>query len=491
MNIEDYKNFNREISRRTFLQRSYGGLGGIALGSLLGSNKLFGAAKSGAGAQYSGLGQPGLPHFPPKAKRVIYLFMSGGPSHIDLFDYKPELKKRQGDDLPDSVRGEQRLTGMTANQKNFPMFGSLGNFAQHGKSGTWMSDLLPYTSQVVDDIAVVRSMHTEAINHDPGITLINTGSQIPGQPSAGAWASYGLGSSNQNMPSYVVLLSQGNGKNPGQPIFSRLWGSGFLPSSHQGVMLRSGDDPVLYLNNPPGITRENRRAQLDKIAAINEMKYAHQGDPEIATRISQYEMAFRMQAAAPEIADLSDEPQSTFDLYGEDAREPGTFAYNCLLSRRMAERGVRFSQLFHRGWDQHNTLDKNLRAQCKDTDQASAALVTDLKQRGMLDDTLVIWGGEFGRTAYSQGSLGSGRDHHGRCFSMWMAGGGIKGGTTYGETDDFGYNIVKDPAHIRDLNATMLHCLGIDHERFTFPFQGLDQRLTGVEHAHVIKGVLG
>ena len=407
MNIEDYKNFNREISRRTFLQRSSGGLGGIALGSLLGSNKLFGA--SNTAAQYKGLGMPGLPHFPAKAKRVIYLFMSGGPSHLDLFDYKPELKKRQGDDLPDSVRQGQRLTGMTANQKNFPMFGSLGNFAQHGKSGTWMSDLLPYTSQVVDDIAVLRSMHTEAINHDPGITLINTGSQIPGQPSAGAWASYGLGSTNQNMPAYVVLLSQGNGKNPGQPIFSRLWGSGFLPSSHQGVMLRSGDDPVLYLNNPPGITRENRRAQLDKIAAINEMKYDYQGDPEIATRISQYEMAFRMQSAAPEIADLSDEPQSTFDLYGEDAREPGTFAYNCLLSRRMAERGVRFSQLFHRGWDQHNTLDKNLRAQCKDTDQASAALVTDLKQRGMLDDTLVIWGGEFGRTAYSQGSLGSGQ----------------------------------------------------------------------------------
>ena len=490
MNLDAFQNFNREISRRTFLHRSYGSLGSIALGSMLGANKLHAAAKAKTGLLDDGTGLPGLPHFKPKAKRVIYLFMSGGPSHIDLFDHKPELKKREGEDLPDSVRQGQRLTGMTANQKNFPLFGSLGNFAQHGKSGTWMSDLLPYTSQIVDDIAVVRSMHTEAINHDPGITLINTGSQIPGQPSAGAWASYGLGSDNQNMPSYVVLLSQGNGKNPGQPIFSRLWGSGFLPSNHQGVLLRSGDDPVLYLNNPPGISRDNRRAQLDKIAALNEMKLAHHGDPEIATRISQYEMAFRMQTAAPEIADLSDEPQSTFDLYGEDARQPGTFAYNCLIARRMAERGVRFSQLFHRGWDQHGALDKNLRAQCKDTDQASAALVTDLKQRGMLDDTLVIWGGEFGRTAYSQGALGSGRDHHGRCFSMWLAGGGIKGGVTYGETDDFSYNIVKDPVHIRDLNATMLHCMGIDHERFTYLFQGLNQRLTGVEHAHVVKGVL-
>lgn len=462
-----------QSSRRTFL-------GQAALGSLLGS------AAAGKAAR------PDLPHHKPTAKRVIYLFMSGGPSHIDLFDYKPEMEKRHGEELPPSVRGTQRVTGMTAGQKSFPVCGPIGEFAQHGKSGTWMSsDFLPHTAKVADDIAVIRSMHTEAINHDPGITYINTGSQIPGQPSAGAWASYGLGSVNQNMPAYIVLLSQGNGKNPGQPIFSRLWGSGFLPSNHQGVLLRSSGDPVLYLKDPPGITRENRRAQLDDLAALNRLKLEKSGDPEIETRIAQYEMAFRMQAAAPEIADLSDEPESTFELYGEDARQPGTYAYNCLMARRMAERDVRFIQLFHRGWDQHNSLPTHLAAQCKDTDQASAALVTDLKERGLLSDTLVIWGGEFGRTAYGQGKLGTGRDHHGRCFSMWMAGGGVRGGVSYGETDDFSYNIADKPVHIRDLNATMLHCLGIDHERFTHRFQGLDQRLTGVEHAHVVKEILG
>lgn len=465
------------ISRRTFLGQSSGGLGAIALGSLLGENA-------------NGAAITDFPHYAPKAKRVIYLFMSGGPSHIDLFDYKPHLIKNHGEELPDSIRGDQRLTGMTSGQSSFPVCGSLGKFAQHGESGMWMSDLLPYTSQIVDDIAVVKSMHTEAINHDPGITLINTGSQIPGHPSAGAWASYGLGSSNRNMPAYIVMLSQGNGKNPGQPIFSRLWGSGYLPSSHQGVQLRSSGDPVLFLNDPPGITRANRRAQLDDLALLNGLKLDSHGDPEIATRISQYEMAFRMQAAAPALADLSDEPESTFKLYGDDARTPGTYAYNCLMARRMTERGVRFVQLFHRGWDQHNELEKHLKAQCKDTDQASAALVSDLKQRGLLDDTLVIWGGEFGRTAYSQGKLGAGRDHHGRCFSMWMAGGGVQGGTSYGQTDDYAYNIVDKPTHIRDLNATMLHCLGIDHERFTFRFQGLENRLTGVEKAHVINGIL-
>lgn len=464
------------FSRRAFLGSTSSGLGSIVAGSLFGTS--------------ARATQPGLPHFPATAKRVIYLFMSGGPSHIDLIDHKPVLEKRHGEELPASIRGNQRLTGMTAGQKAFPVCGSIGKFAQHGKSGTWMSDLLPYTSKIVDDLAVVRSMYTEAINHDPGITYINTGSQIPGQPSAGAWASYGLGSENKNMPSYVVLLSQGNGKNPGQPIFSRLWGSGFLPSNHQGVLLRSSGDPVLYLKDPPGITRANRRGQLDDLAALNRLKLETSGDPEIETRISQYEMAFRMQAAAPKIADLSNEPDSTFELYGEEAREPGTYAYNCLLARRMAESDVRFIQLFHRGWDQHNSLQPHLRAQCKDTDQASAALVTDLKNRGLLKDTLVIWGGEFGRTAYSQGKLGSGRDHHGRCFSMWMAGGGIRGGVTYGATDDFGYNIAENPVHIRDLNATMLHCLGIDHERFTYRFQGLDQRLTGVEHAHPVKEIL-
>ncbi|TWT60544.1 DUF1501 domain-containing protein [Rubinisphaera italica] len=479
-------NIHNLASRRKFVSQAFGGVGAAALGTLL-----QGYANADVQSQVSGKANKfGLPHFQPTAKRVIYLFMSGGPSHIDLFDYKPILEQKHGEELPPSVRGNQRLTGMTAKQKGFPVCGPIGQFAQHGECGAWISDLLPYTSKIADDIAIIRSMNTEAINHDPGITFINTGSQIPGQPSAGAWASYGLGSENQNMPAYVVLLSQGNGKNPGQPIFSRLWGSGFLPSNHQGVMLRSSGDPVLYLKDPDGITRENRRDQLDHLAALNRLKFQTSGDPEIETRISQYEMAFRMQAAAPEIADLSDEPESTFQLYGEDARQPGTYAFNCLMARRMAERDVRFVQLFHRGWDQHVSLQTHLRAQCLDTDQASAALITDLKNRGMLNDTLVIWGGEFGRTAYGQGKLGSGRDHHGRCFSMWMAGGGVRGGVSYGQTDEFAYNIAENGVHIRDLNATMLHCLGIDHERFTYRFQGLDQRLTGVEHAHVVSDIL-
>ncbi|MGC6549644.1 MAG: DUF1501 domain-containing protein [Rubripirellula sp.] len=469
-------NLEHSTSRRTFLGGSSSAFGALALSTMQGNV-----------TQASELG---LPHHPPKARRVIYLFMSGGPSHIDLYDYKPVMVARHGEELPPSVRGSQRLTGMTAGQKNFPICGPIGNFAQHGKSGTWVSDFLPYTSGITDEIAVIRSMHTEAINHDPGITFINTGSQIPGRPSAGAWASYGLGSVNENMPAYVVMISQGNGKNPGQPIFSRLWGSGFLPSNHQGVLLRSSGDPVLYLQDPPGISRQNRRDQLDDLASLNRLKFQDSGDPEIETRISQYEMAFRMQAAAPEIADLSTETEETFELYGDQARKPGTYAYNCLLARRMAERDVRFIQLFHRGWDQHGSLKTHLTSQCQDTDQATAALIMDLKQRGLLEDTLVIWGGEFGRTAYSQGKLGNGRDHHGRCFSMWMAGGGIKGGVSHGETDDFSYNIAKDPVHIRDLNATMLHCLGIDHERFTFRFQGLEQRLTGVEPASVIADLI-
>ena len=463
-------------SRRTFLGQSSAGLGALALGSLLASR--------------TQAARPDLPHFPATAKRVIYLFMSGGPSHIDLFDYKPVMVKRNGEELPPSVRGSQRLTGMTARQKAFPVLAPITDFRARGQSGAWVSDLLPHTAGIADDIAVIRSMHTEAINHDPGITFINTGSQIPGQPSAGAWASYGLGSANRNMPAYIVLLSQGNGKNPGQPIFSRLWGSGFLPSNHQGVLLRSSGDPVLYLKDPAGITRANRRAQLDDLAALNQLKFARSGDPEIQTRIAQYEMAFRMQTAAPEIANLAAEPESTFALYGEAARQPGTYAYNCLMARRMAERDVRFIQLFHRGWDQHGGLRRDLGAQCRDIDQASAALVTDLKNRGLLDDTLVIWGGEFGRTAYSQGKALDGRDHHGRCFSMWLAGGGVKGGASYGQTDDFAYNIAENPVHIRDLNATLLHCLGIDHERFTHRFQGLNQRLTGVEHAHPVKEIL-
>ena len=471
----------QSISRRSFLGLTGLGIGAMAAKSLLAAESL---------GKSSNLPTVGTPHFAPKAKRVIYLFQSGGPSHIDLFDHKPKLVDQHGNELPDSVRQGQRLTGMTSGQKSLPLCKSIANFQQRGESGQWISDLLPHTAKIADKIAVIRSMHTEAINHDPGITFINTGSQFPGLPSMGSWISYGLGSMNENLPSYVVLLSQGTGKDPGQPIFSRLWGSGFLPSSHQGVQLRSGKDPVLFLNDPDGMSRSDRRHMLDNLAQLNQIRHEQMADPEILTRISQYEMAFRMQSSAPELADLSDEPESTFELYGEDARQPGTYAYNCLMARRMAERGVRFTQLFHRGWDQHGHLSTHLANQCSDTDQASAALVTDLEQRGLLDDTLVVWGGEFGRTVYSQGKLGAGRDHHGRCFSMWVAGGGIKAGTSYGLTDDFSYNIVENPVHIRDLNATILHCLGMDHNRFTFSFQGLNQKPTGVMPAHVVDGIL-
>lgn len=432
----------------------------------------------------------GLPHHQPTAKRVIYLFQSGGPSHIDLFDRKPSLEKLHGTELPDSVRGGQRVTGMTAGQKQFLVNKPISPVLPRGESGVTIGDLLPYTCKIADEISLIKSVNTEAINHDPGITFINTGSQIPGLPSLGAWCDYGLGSPNPNMPGYVVMLSQGNGKNPGQPIFSRLWGSGFIPSNHQGVQLRGGGAPILYLNDPAGIDRKSRRKMLDDLAALNRIRLEATGDPEIATRNFQYDMAYRMQASAPEITDLRDEPESTFALYGEDARVPGTYAYNCLLARRMAERDVRFIQLFHRGWDQHNSLVAHLGAQCRDTDQASAALVIDLKQRGLLEDTLVVWGGEFGRSVYSQGKLNSGRDHHGRCFSMWLAGGGVKGGVMHGETDDFCYNIVKDPVHIRDLSATVLHCLGINDKRFTFKFQGLNHSPTGVEETHVVHDIL-
>jgi len=476
--LEDHLN---SVSRRSFLGLTGLGIGAMAAKSLLASDSLASTASAPS---------IGTPNFAPKAKRVIYLFQSGGPSHIDLFDHKPKLVDQHGKELPDSVRQGQRLTGMTSGQKNLPLCKSIAKFSQHGQSAQWISDLLPHTSKIADKIAVIRSMHTEAINHDPGITFINTGSQLPGLPSMGSWLSYGLGSMNENLPSYVVLLSQGSGKNPGQPIFSRLWGSGFLPSSHQGVQFRSGKDPVLFLNDPSGVSRSDRRNMLDDLAQLNQIRHEQMADPEILTRISQYEMAFRMQTSAPELADLSDEPDSIFELYGEDARQPGTYAYNCLMARRMAERGVRFTQLFHRGWDQHLNLKSHLTNQCSDTDQASAALITDLEQRGLLDDTLVVWGGEFGRTVYSQGKLGEGRDHHGRAFSMWVAGGGVKAGTSYGLTDDFSYNIVENPVHIRDLNATILHCLGMDHNRFTFSFQGLNHKPTGVMPANVVNGIL-
>jgi len=465
-----------ELTRRAFLGQSAGSLGALALSRLLGGD------------------ESALPHFAPKAKRVVYLFQSGGPSHIDLFDYKPVMRELHGQELPESVRGGQRVTGMTAGQKSFPVLAPPYEFKQHGESGAWVSELMPWTARIADKLCFLKGVHTEAINHDPAITTINTGAMQPGKASLGSWLSYGLGSENRDLPAYLVLLSQGAGKDPGQPLFSRLWGSGFLPPSHQGVQLRPGANPVLYLQNPPGVDAASRRALLDDLAKLNGRHADATGDPEARTRIDQYEMAFRMQTSVPDLTDLSNEPEEVFELYGPDARKPGTYAANCLLARRMLERGVRMVQLFHRGWDQHLNLDRELRAQSMDTDQPSAALVSDLARLGLLEDTLVVWGGEFGRTVYSQGKLGapgSGRDHHGRCFTVWMAGGGIKPGITHGATDDWSYNVAEGGVHVNDLNATILHQLGIDHERFTYPYLGLDQRLTGVEESRVVREILG
>ncbi len=427
-----------------------------------------------------------------KAKRVIYLFQSGGPSHLDLFDHKPELAKRFAENLPDSIRKGQRLTGMTATQETFPVAPSKYKFQRHGKSGAWISELLPHTASVADELCFIKSLNTEAINHDPAITFCQTGAQLAGRPSFGSWISYGLGSVNKDLPAFVVLISQGSGNPTDQPLYDRLWGSGFLPSRFQGVKFRSQGDPVLFLSNPDGVSSEDRRKLLDDLAKLNAMKQEQTGDLEIATRTAQYEMAFRMQKSVPELTDLSKETESTFKLYGDDAKKPGTFAANCLLARRLVERDVRFVQLYHRGWDQHVNLPKQIEAQCQDTDRASAALITDLKARGLLKDTLVVWGGEFGRTVYSQGRLTKenyGRDHHPRCFTVWLAGGGIKPGVTFGETDDYGYNVAKDGVHVHDLNATLLHCLGIDHEKLTFKYQGRYFRLTDV-HGQVVKDVL-
>lgn len=419
------------------------------------------------------------------------MHQSGAPSQIELFDHKPKLRELMGSELPDSIRKGQRITGMTSHQDSFPVVPSIFDFKRRGESGTLLSEILPHTGKVVDDIALIKTMHTDAINHDPAITFIQTGSQQPGRPSLGAWLSYGLGSENQNLPAYIVLVSQKTGGG-GQPLFSRLWGSGFLPSEHQGVKFRSAGDPVLYLSDPPGISRSSRRSMLDRLGQLNRVRAEAFGDPEIETRISQYEMAYRMQMAVPDLMDLSDEPERTFERYGEEARRPGTYAANCLLARRLIERDVRFVQLYHRGWDQHGNLPRAIQTQAKDTDQGSAALVTDLKERGLLDETLIIWGGEFGRTVYSQGRLTKtnyGRDHHPRCFTMWMAGGGVKPGTVLGETDDFCYNIVSDPVHIHDLQATILHCLGVDHRKLTFKFQGRHFRLTDV-HGKVVEKIL-
>lgn len=473
------------MNRRAFLSKASIGIGTAALASLLGCNPFRGdeGGLIGAAGQAAG-GALGLPHFAPRAKRVIYLFQSGGPSQLELFDYKPLLQKLRGQELPESVRMGQRLTGMTSNQASFPLVGSFYAFKQYGQSGAWLSELLPYTSKVVDDICIVKSMYTEAINHDPAITFFQTGSQQPGRPSIGSWLSYGLGSTNENLPTFCVLLSRGTGRPNGQPLYSRLWGNGFLHSLHQGVQFRSGKDPVLYLKDPEGMSRESRREMLDRIAALNQQQLEQFGDPEISSRIAQYEMAYRMQSSVPEVMDISGEPEYIYRMYGPDAMTPGTFAANCLLARRLAERNVRFIQLYHMGWDQHDNLPGAVARQAKDVDQASAALILDLKQRGMLDDTLVIWGGEFGRTNYSQGMLTDtsyGRDHHPRCFSIWMAGGGVKPGIVYGETDDFGYNITRDPVHVHDFQATLLHLLGIDHERLTYKYQGRRFRLTDVE----------
>ncbi|MFN3323853.1 MAG: DUF1501 domain-containing protein [Bryobacteraceae bacterium] len=473
------------LTRRHFFSRTSTGIGAAALASLL-SEDLRGADASAVG------GLPGLPHFPPKAKRVIYLFQSGGPSQMDMFDYKPKLAEMRGDELPDSIRMGQRLTGMTATQSSFPVAPSLFKFARHGESGAWVSELLPNTAKVVDDLCFIKSMHTEAINHDPGITFFQTGAQLAGRPSIGAWLSYGLGSENKDLPAFVVLVSQGTGNLGDQPLYDRLWGSGFLPTRYQGVKFRSGSDPVLHLNNPPGMSEPGRRRFLDDLAKLNELKLQEFGDPEISTRIAQYEMAYRMQSSVPELVDLSKEPDRVFEMYGPEARKPGTFAANCLLARRLAERGVRFIQLFHRGWDQHAKLPSQIRNQCRDTDHGCAGLIQDLKERGLLEDTLVVWGGEFGRTVYCQGKLTAddyGRDHHPRCFTMWLAGAGIRPGMTLGETDDYCYNIVSDPVHVHDLHATILHTLGIDHTRLTFKFQGRHFRLTDV-HGKVVKKVL-
>jgi hypothetical protein len=460
------------LSRRNLLLRTAGSLGAAALHTLSAA--------------------PAFPNFAPRAKRVIYLFQSGGPSHLDLLDWKPAIRNRFDQDIPPSIFGTQRITGMVAHQDRFPIVPTMYGFRQHGKCGRWLSELLPHTAKVVDDICVLNALHTEAINHDPAITFLQTGSQLPGRPSMGAWVDYGLGSANENLPAFVVLNSLPSNGQPDQGLLARLWGAGFLPSRHQGVQFRAGVDPVLHLSNPANVSREQRRLQLDGLSALNRHLHEQAGDPEIETRIAQYEMAFRMQTSVPDLADTSKEPDHIFALYGEAARKPGTFAANCLLARRLAERDVRFIQLYHRGWDHHGGLTDKMPSLAKDIDQPSAALVQDLKQRGLLDDTLVIWGGEFGRTPYGQGPVkpdSYGRDHHGRVFSMWMAGGGVKPGHVHGASDEFGFNVAEGGVHVHDLQATILHLLGIDHQKLTFRFQGRQFRLTDV-HGRVVKDIL-
>jgi len=483
-------------TRRQFFGTNGLRMGGIALSAATGANWLGnGSAIASEGTANPKVHPPlaGLPHFAPKAKSIIYLHMNGGPSQIDMWDYKPTLQEQYDKDLPDSIRNGQRITTMTSGQARFPVAPSKFKFAQHGQSQRWVSELLPHTAKIVDELAVIKTVHTNAINHDPACTFVMTGNEVPGKASLGSWLAYGLGSESDNLPAFVVLTPTWTSNAAAQALFTRMWSSGFLPTRYAGVALRTGGDPVLYLPNPDGVTPSDRRAMLDALGQLNQHKFAELHDPEIQTRIAQYEMAFRMQSSVPDLVNLSDESESTMELYGPDAKVPGTFAASTLLARRLVERGVRVVQLLHRGWDQHGNIAGDLPAQCRDVDQASAALITDLKQRGLLDSTLVVWGGEFGRTVYCQGGLTKenyGRDHHPKCFTMWMAGGGIRSGVEYGQTDDFSYNVVENPVHVNDLNATILHCLGIDHERFAFPFQGLDQRLTGVEHQRVLKELL-
>ena len=484
MSADPRHEYGRAITRRHFFGRGALGLGLPALGALLPAQISLADADGPL---------PSLPHFAPKAKRAIYLFMAGAPCQMDLFDYKPKMDDLFDEDFPESIRMGQRLTTMTSGQKRFPLAPSIYKFGQHGQSGAWVSELLPHTAKMVDDLAFIKSVHTEAINHDPAITYICTGQQQPGRPSLGTWLSYGLGSMNADLPTFVVMTPTWTGRREAQALYNRLWGTGFLPGKHQGVALRAQGDPVLYLSNPPGFSADTRRRMLDSLARFNQRTLESIGDPETQTRIDQYEMAFRMQTSVPELTDLSQESKETLDMYGPEVHQPGTFARSCLLARRMVERDVRFVQIFHRGWDQHEDIATNLPNQCHDVDQPCWALIQDLKQRGMLEDTLVVWGGEFGRTIYCQGALTKenyGRDHHPRCFTSWMAGGGVKPGVVHGETDDFSYNVVKDPVHIHDLNATILHCLGIDHRRLSYRYQGLDVRLTGVEEHQPVHQIL-
>lgn len=480
-------------NRRSFLRRGGLSLGAAALSLLTdGMSTRSGGAKLQAAESATG-GLAGLPHHAPRAKRVIYLFQSGAPSQFETFDYKPQLQAIHKTELPASVRLGQRLTTMTSGQQSFPIVASRFSFAQYGQAGTWVSELLPHIAQRTDDLCIVRTLYTEAINHDPAITFCQTGSQLAGRPSMGAWIAYGLGTMNRDLPTFMVLVSRGSGLVGGQPLYDRLWGAGFLPSRYAGVKLRSGTDPVLYLSNPTGWSSEVRRSMLDDLQRLNQTAYERSQDPETLSRIEQYELAFRMQTAVPDLTDIQDEPQHILDLYGADVLRPGTYARNCLLARRMAERDVRFIQLYHMGWDHHGDLPERLPKQCHDVDQPTAALITDLHQRGLLEDTLIVWGGEFGRTVYCQGDLTDnnyGRDHHPRCFSIFLAGGGVRAGSVYGETDDFSYNIVRDPVHVHDLNATVLHCLGIDHRRLSVPHQGLDMRLTGVEQHGPVMSLL-